>query len=583
MKIFNNMKSNLIDARKAIRRFPITILLSLILTTMLIYLNELNLDYESSINLRRINMVLGLGIPLSLSVALYMESFTENVKTSLIAQIGSIFLLPIYYSLLLKDFSFMPILRYSGTIIFLILAVFYGAKLKKNQGYEKYVIKVIAGGFITFIYSVVLYLGLAAILFTIESLFDVNINGKIYYYIFLIVVFVFGISQFLSKIPKKDENPSSYDYSKALKILLTYIVIPLISIYTLILMVYLLRIIITWEWPRGLVSHLVLWYASLSVGIIFLITPLVEENMIAKTFKRLFPIIVLPILAMMFISIGLRINQYGFTENRYFVVVLGLWVLGIMIYFNIKKLSNNIVIPISLSIIILLSLYGPVSSFAISKRSQNNRLEEILASNNMLVNGQVIANQNTDTETKREINNILSYFDRDHSLDDIRLLPDGFDLAETKDLFGFEHTPEYYYNENYEQYFGYYNNMEGYSIVIGDYDYLFTVQSWNQQELTIDNIQVNYNLDTQILEIKSGETVYISSNIKDIALEVHEKLREKGGPGKDMVNMEDMTYDIENQLVNVKLIFSELNGYINTNTNTSNLQSARFIILLDLK
>ncbi|MFZ7131862.1 MAG: DUF4153 domain-containing protein [Eubacteriales bacterium] len=118
---------------------------------------------------------------------------------------------------------------------------------------------------------------------------------------------------------------------------MNYIVIPLITVYTFILYAYFLKILVTWQWPQGLVSHLVLWYACIGVGVLFLITPLLQKNFFNHLFKMIFSKGILPLLVMMFISIGLRVQQYGITENRYFVILLGLWVTGIMIYFALRK------------------------------------------------------------------------------------------------------------------------------------------------------------------------------------------------------------------------------------------------------
>src|SRR5699024_9242972 len=133
---------------------------------------------------------------------------------------------------------------------------------------------------------------------------------------------------------------------------------------------YFAKILIQWQWPKGLVSHLVLWYSSISVGIIFLINPVLEQCKICSFFKRYFPKFILPILLMMFISIGQRIEQYGITENRYYIILLGLWVTAMMVYYALKRSPNNLIIPISLSIIVVNSIFGPLSSFAVSKYSQ---------------------------------------------------------------------------------------------------------------------------------------------------------------------------------------------------------------------
>jgi hypothetical protein len=79
-----------------------------------------------------------------------------------------------------------------------------------------------------------------------------------------------------------------------------------------------------------------------------------EENILLKWFRKFFPMIVIPQLFMLFYAIYLRIVQYDITVNRYFVVVFGLWLLGISLYYSFSKLKKLVFIPASLSIIILL-------------------------------------------------------------------------------------------------------------------------------------------------------------------------------------------------------------------------------------
>ena len=79
---------------------------------------------------------------------------------------------------------------------------------------------------------------------------------------------------FLAGIPTKNEKLSLEDYSRLLKVLVLYIVMPLITVYTIILYIYFGKIIITRVWPEGLVSHLVLWYSVISAAVLFFITPL---------------------------------------------------------------------------------------------------------------------------------------------------------------------------------------------------------------------------------------------------------------------------------------------------------------------
>ncbi|HAE91695.1 MAG TPA: DUF4153 domain-containing protein, partial [Tissierella sp.] len=331
MKFFSKVKTTLLSIRESIKRFPITVTMSTILAILLIYMNETHLTRESREILEKINLIIGLSIPLSLCIGLLVEKFLWKNKSIEILLYGiGIGFLVLYYFNFINDYKMVPMSRYLGTMMFFLLSSLYIQRIGKNNKYEYYLMDIWSSFTLTFVYSFVLYFGVAAILFTIEKLFDVNIHGEIYYYMFLIVSLVFAVSLFLSKFPSMEEEYDEVEYTKALKILLIYIVIPLITIYTVILYVYFGKILITREWPRGLVSHLVLWYSTLAVGVIFLITPILEDSKVAKLFKDLFPKIILPVIFMMFMSIYHRLSQYGIPENRYSLVTLGLWVLGLM-------------------------------------------------------------------------------------------------------------------------------------------------------------------------------------------------------------------------------------------------------------
>lgn len=149
----------------------------------------------------------------------------------------------------------------------------------KKENFEMYVITVFTSFFVTVIYSIILYLGLSAILFTIDKLLEIKVLTKIYYYTWLLVVFLFSMSYFPSGIPPKHKELSIKSYPKPLKILLLYIIMPLLTAYTTILYIYFVKIIVTSKWPIGMVSHLVIWYSIIVTIVLFFITPIKEENL----------------------------------------------------------------------------------------------------------------------------------------------------------------------------------------------------------------------------------------------------------------------------------------------------------------
>lgn len=432
---------NTIECLKmSLKRFPATILTSTVLVIMLIITRAQSSNLSTKVLkiLQRINMIIALGIPLSLCIKLIFEKKKVKRPVQLLAYILSIGFLVFYYFYFLPEINMVSSTRYIAVNLFLYLAFMYIPWLGNKEGYEFYVVNVLGSFFVTVIYSFVLYIGFTAIIFSIDNLFSANIDGLIYYYMFLIIVGIFAPSYFLAKIPYSYEDYSNSKLPKAFRILILYIIIPLIVIYTAILYAYFIKIIVTRNWPINLISHLVLWYSVVSVGVIFFIAPIVNKNKIAKYFIKWFPKIIIPMILMMFSSMYIRINEYGITENRYYVLVLGLWVFIMMLYFSIRKDRNNIVIPILLSILVLNSTIGPLSSYSLSKYSQNKRLEKILIRNHMVEDNKLVkASSNISLEDKIEISNILNYFNRSHDLGKVKYLSQDFDIKDMEEVFGF--------------------------------------------------------------------------------------------------------------------------------------------------
>ncbi|MTI68570.1 MAG: DUF4153 domain-containing protein [Firmicutes bacterium] len=558
MKIKKLIKNTLLGLYKSTKRFPITVCISSILAIMLIVMTEManTLDENTLEILQRISMILALGIPFSLCIKFIFEKRNiTNYKKILGYALGALILIG-YYFFLLKDFDMVSITRYIGVTVFLYLAFMYIPRVNNKDYYEYYVIKVLSSFLLTVIYSVVLYLGLVFIIFSVDKLFLVNMSEKIYIQVFFVVSLVFGVTMFLAKIPFNKQDFSNSNYPKALKILILYILIPLITVYTAILYAYFIKIIVTMNWPVGLVSHLVLWFSVISVAVIFFIYPIIKEKKLAKNFVNYFPKAIIPILIMMFISIGIRIRAYGFTENRYYVLVLGMWVLGIIIYFCFSKKNRNIIIPISLSILVLNSVFGPLSGYSISKLSQNNRLEDILIRNDMLVGKKIVSSTKISKKDKTEISNILRYFKNNHNLDDVRYISNDFQIKNMEDTFGFPFTNIKDIRKN--RYFNYSNYGNAKVINTEGYDYLIDLNNSENKVNLNDSIKVIYNRSSYNLKIMEGEKVIYNKDLFEYADILNKKYKDLSK--RKSIDLKEMTFIDENERVNVTFVFKSISG-----------------------
>lgn len=581
MKITNAINKTAMEIYKSVKRFPVTIALCTAVVIVVIMISEIqsNGAYDSPIikTLTRLALVLALGIPISLCIKLIFERYRQlsaSLKILIYALASGA--LVIYYFSLLKDLEMVSMVRYVALSFAFYLGFLFIPYVSKKEDFELYIIKIISRFFITVIYAIVLFLGLAAIIFTIDKLLGIYVEGNFYFYTWLFIVGIFSPIFFLAGVPGSDESLEDYKYPNFFKILLLYIVMPLLSIYMVILYIYFAKIIITRVWPIGLVSHLVLWYSALCAAVIFLIAPIKNNTWVDK-FIFFLPKLILPILVMMFISMGIRINAYGITENRYFVMVLGIWVFCIMLYISFRKVHRNVILPISLAIIAIISVFGPLSSFSVSKFSQNSRLSSILVRNEMLVENRIIKPKaDVSEKDKQEVSAILIYFEKNHSLNNVRYLEKGFALKDMDKTFGFTYkNPNQY--EPVENYFAFSVNQQPEALDISGYEYFFDMR-------THKNTSVHEKLKVEFTQQK-GEVNII--NVKDTLYtlklsELVKDLKSKYPTGQG-VDQKDMIFDRENEFVKLKFVFFNIYGNDNLEEENSRIDGVDFYVLIQLK
>ncbi|MBU3111340.1 DUF4153 domain-containing protein [Clostridium lacusfryxellense] len=580
-KIFHGI---FIGIKNSLERFPLTIGITTTCVILLIYMSEITTGTNNDFieTLGRITMVIALGVPFSLSIKLFFEGLEsyKSIHMYISYLISTVFLI-LYYYFFLQDIKMVSMSRYIGFSLVLYLIFLFISYLPNRDEFEFFVIRIFTRFFTTILYSLVLYLGLAAILFTIDKLLGVNVNGELYYYTYLIVAGIFAPTFFLAGIKVKNEILTIKEYSRLLLVLVLYIIMPLICVYTVILYIYFGKIIITRQWPEGLVSHLVLWYSAITATVLFFITPLLHEKTWPRKFMRYFPKAILPLIVMMFISIGIRINAYGVTENRYFVVALGIWTFLVMIYFSTIKKLINIVLPISLAVITTISIFGPLSSYSVSKYNQNKRLNKIFAKNNMVLNNKVVkSNTKVSDADSTQITSIVNYFENKHSLTDIKGLPDKFKTAEMESILGVKYIEE---NNQSSDKFYYFNSISSSDpIDINGYEYLFISNNNVQQQNNVSKtFTIDFDNESSTLKITKDNVIIYKKDLMDFA----NILIDKYGTSEmnKSLTQEEMSFEDETDKVKIKIQLSNVS--INKSLSNDKIQSKdfQFYVLFNMK
>lgn len=378
-------------AKDAFIRFPLVILSALIGSLAGIYWVQVS---EVSYNtLPMINLMLtgALGIPLFFSIHMLLERHERPASWSVAYYIVALMLLVgIYFSLPGQDVTqntFQPYFRYAIYNACLHLFVSFSPFFftKREGHFWSYNITLLIRVLTALLYSLVLFLGIVLALLALHLLFDLDIDSKMYPQLFILIIGLFNTWIFLAGIPLEEHTIKEDAPPKELKIFAQYVLLPLLGVYLLILYAYGAKIIVNWDWPRGLVSYLIICVAVLGISAFLLLYPYgqLKGNQWIKKSGQAFYYLLVPLLVLLFLAIVMRLGDYGFTVNRYLIFLLGIWLAITCLYFIWGK-GKIIFIPVSLCLVFLLASFGPWGAFKVSERSQIKRLGQILTQADIL-------------------------------------------------------------------------------------------------------------------------------------------------------------------------------------------------------
>ena len=358
-----------------------------------------------------------LGLPLLTGLTLFAERRNFRVLLHWGLQAAGLAVLLLFYWRWSNWTEPMIGLRYFHLSVTLHLLVAFVAHLgvREPNGFWQFnralFFRFCLGG----IYTFVLFGGLALAMAGLDNLFGVDIDDLSYPRLFFFLGFVFQTWFFLAGVPDDFERLERHDdYPTGLRVFAQYVLLPLVSLYLIILTAYLGRVVITTTWPSGWIGYLVSALAALGIFSLLLVHPRRgrEGHAWIDAYARVFWIALLPSVAMLLLATFQRIGQYGITERRYLLLVLAVWLGATAAFYAVTRSREIKGIPLSLSVLGLLTFLGPWSAYDVSERSQVGRLEGLLTEHAVLREGTITPRAPTveiPAEDWRQINDVLLY------------------------------------------------------------------------------------------------------------------------------------------------------------------------------
>ena len=571
MKLKEKFKNLFPDMKKGIERFPVTVIFGIILFIVTIFSIE-----GSYYELAWIEYLI-IAIPFSATIELIREKYFEN-KNRKFFRIINFFgtILFIFVSkMFFKNYFAGEVINVTAAVLIFYVLFYLIPIVYRNENREKYLQSVVGNQIITIGFALVLFLGLSAIVGTIDVLL-INLPNTIYFDNFVFSASVFGVIFFVSRLKGKDESLENYSLPKIVEVLICYILIPLILIYTTILYLYFAKIIFTLKMPKGVVSHLVLWYTAFSLFIIIMVTPITFKNKFAKFYKKFFPMISVPLILLALFSINERIFQYGITENRYLVVILVIWLLFNMILYIVKNDVKWVLI--SYIFAILIAVFSPFNLVTVSINSQNKRLERLLIKNGIIQNGKITnKNDKVSIKSKNEIMSVIDYFYNNTSelkWKKIKILGKTYEKPEDfmKVIGANDFWRSYESIDNQEK--GVISEIslkmndgikmteaKGYDYLIYDFSVSYLLDTNETKEFDNDNYKVVLKNKNLMIKNIQKNTEILNINLNKIANETYLKIKEKAKKqNQSYVELpeNDLTYLSETKNSKYKIVFSDI-------------------------
>lgn len=399
----NKILSIFSQAGTTFRQYPMVLLSSFLAIVCAISASNTSADYivfnKSETTLVPFDLW-GLSIILLLGICMFFTAKTLSER------IGKYYLLNGMVLLLLAAFYWFVLpsdIRYiNQKETILIIICFLSAHLlvavapfvssnQKEENFWEYNKNLFVYFVLAAMFSLVLTGGILLAYLALENLFGFTIKEKWYLYTFWFTAGFGSTFIFLSFCKKLSHLETiNAQFPTSLKVFTQFILIPLLTIYGVILYFYGLKILFAWNLPQGWVSYMIMAYSLVGILAYLLVYPLGKstENNWVKFFLKIFFYSLLPLLVLLFVAIFTRVLEYGVTENRYYVVMIALWLSVISLYFVIKNQPSIRWIPITLLGFALFSIWMPIFNvFQFSIYSQKRALVSILEKNKMIYNG----------------------------------------------------------------------------------------------------------------------------------------------------------------------------------------------------
>jgi hypothetical protein len=571
MKVLTAIKDRVTLISRTWIRFPLVFILLFAIAVCVSLSTATGSDYTRPI------FALILGVFLSAVMTMGFEKRKRHVMWFLVSQGIVLILAAVYYLFALSGKSGgvidgLRILILCFALLFLFLWI---PCIRWKTDFNDLFMTFIKAVFTTGFFTGIIWGGITLVLGAVDSLLF-QLPSNLYTHTATWIWIFFAPMLLLSLLPVFSETEADRTRKEHLakipaffRILLSYVLIPLTTLYTVVLLAYLIKTLFGGD-QRDLLRPMILAYCIVVIALYVLVSGI--DNKFAGLFRMLAPKLMLLIALYQVIRLICLIPGEGIVYERYFVILFGIYSVTAGILMSVLPVKKNVILTIVLTGFAIVSVTPPIDAFSVSTDSQLGMMNHVLTANSMLKDGKIVPDSNLSEKDKETVINAMQYL---------------YNMDELGQVSGVSDTFNYY--SDFEKTFGFApyaaadavetNSVNlvrdtAVPVEIGSYEYMVSAQGGSGQtdkQGTIVSTITDHGKEYTVvlvsgsepydLEIKDGNSrVILTVSLSDF---IDQMEPYANADNKQAVSSDKMTFDVTADNVSLRVVFSYADKYEN--------------------
>ncbi len=376
MSWMKRLGGRLPDFEQVVRRFPVAVAIMAAFTIWIILNNHFDL-----VSYRKIEYIAS-GFILAGYVAVIVRLIAEACQASnLFGALFGLILAGLAFLLcyFARAIDFTAAMAIGAAILFLGNAAAWRSD-RNDRNVWNFTQKLWTGALFATVGSVIFALGMIAISEAIKALFGFDVDELTFETLLPIGLAFLAPVYWLGTLPKYGEAEDVTELSfeaRALSFLGTWMLAPLVIIYALIVLAYGAKVLIQWDLPKGEIAQLVSPFIGVGMLVWLMLEPKVlKESGFVRFYRAAWHWIMLPAAVLLGVAVFVRMREYGYTPERFFLALVVTWAFVQSLWFvAMPKAKRDIRIPTALAAGLL--AFGAFVAQPISAMNQFQRAQKV--------------------------------------------------------------------------------------------------------------------------------------------------------------------------------------------------------------